>query len=136
MPQMKALKAFRMSETGQSIRVGMEFSCSQGVARSYEKRGLAAQVHAPAQASAQPAQNRAAETGPLASAGGPIGAVPPPSSSEAGQAQPTLTLEPSAGAPDASASTTDSDSPDGPTSSTPATQHGGGRNRSRSGSQA
>lgn len=68
---------------------------------------------------------------PLAHPGGPTGADAQPSFSPGGQAQPRQELTPREDAPKSSLSTTDTNSPHGQTSSTPATSIGGKRKRGR-----
>lgn len=122
---MQALKTFRRSDTGEIVRAGHEFDVGQGLARAYEKQGMARNIAPPAVAPRKVPENKAAQTGPLASAGGGTGADKPQPSSPAVQAPVThrsIGLPLDAGS---SPSTVHGNSSPAQTSSTPVTAHGG-----------
>jgi hypothetical protein len=75
MPEMIALKSFRVSETGEFVQPGGMFTCSDGAARVYENRDRAVLSGG---APLKPIKNKAAETGPFGSRGGVIGEAEPP----------------------------------------------------------
>lgn len=100
--KMKAMRDFRGQEgegRNQHVEAGTEFSVADaGRSRYLERSGLAIQVGpAPALPPAREAkvQNEAAETGPLASAGGKTGEAPIVSSSVQGLAPPKRISPPS-----------------------------------------
>lgn len=74
MARYKALKTFRVSDTGEMVEPGKEFDTE---IKSYESRGLAVPVGGTAKRTPkkQTTINKAADTGPLASRGGRTGAV-------------------------------------------------------------
>lgn len=84
MRTMKALKTFRVSDTGKVARTGQEFETTLGDA--YEKRSYAVFTDT-VRKDAAPRENKAAETGPLASHGGQTGEASNASSSQAAPAQ-------------------------------------------------
>lgn len=88
MARMKALKTFRVGSSSRSVSPGDEFETSNP--DHYEKKGYAVRVAAAVKAKRSgPLKNKAAEDGPLASAGGRTGADASPSSSPAGHRRAT-----------------------------------------------
>ena len=92
--KMKALKSFRHPNERRQVRIGDEFDVSDSTARELEILGHAVKVHAPAKMDdarktkvEKPLENKAAETGPLASPGGETGAENAPSPSPAAPAR-------------------------------------------------
>lgn len=85
MARMKALKTFRVSENSQIVHAGDEFEVRKH-AREYESRGLAVKIKPLAADVVAKLENKAAQTGPLASPGGLTGADKRPSSSPPDQA--------------------------------------------------
>lgn len=101
MPVMKALKSFRVGETKETVSPGTEFSVSAGVARDYEKRGMAIEIKTlaarAARAKPQPVENRASAGGPLDFPGGATGGETSPLLSPAAPARKTRVSKKPAG---------------------------------------
>jgi hypothetical protein len=72
MPLMKALKTFRVGNTELVVSPGVEFETTRGA--EYERRGMAVPVAPRRFRPANLADNKAAQSGPLASPGGETGA--------------------------------------------------------------
>lgn len=86
---MKANKTFRVGGGNQTATPGSIFDAPDSQVRHYEQRGLAYRLAARGDAAPQTMEpvpaNKAADTGPLASDGGGIGAAAPAPSSPPGR---------------------------------------------------
>jgi len=129
---MQALKTFRRSDTGEIVKTGHEFDVGQMLARTYENQGMARALGVPASFGRTSTQNKAAQSGPLASAGGETGAAKSPPSSPVAQVPETRRSTSLSDEPVSSSSIVHGNSSQALTSSTAATAPGGkGRVASR-----